>query len=98
MMSVTSSSPSSSSAMKVESSSSSSFDGLVDLDVVFRLGNDGLDLAGVLLGVGFLERAPIFGLARAPALRAACGGAALRRAPRVGRGRRDGAIGTTSPV
>src|SRR5665647_3143113 len=32
------------------------FDGLVDLDVVFRFGNDGLDLAGILLGVGFLER------------------------------------------
>ena len=28
------------------------FDGLVDLDVVFRFGNHGLDLAGVLLGVG----------------------------------------------
>src|SRR6266853_931015 len=28
------------------------FDGLVDLDVVFRLRNDGLDLAGALLGVG----------------------------------------------
>src|SRR5436190_24216057 len=26
------------------------FDGLVDLDVVFRFGNHGLDLAGVLLG------------------------------------------------
>src|ERR1700716_2629011 len=32
------------------------FDGLVDLDVVFRLRKDGLDLAAVLLGVGFLER------------------------------------------
>src|SRR5476651_1389955 len=32
------------------------FNGLVDLDVVFRLGNDGLDLAGVLLGIRFLER------------------------------------------
>src|SRR5262249_3169098 len=32
------------------------FDGLVDLDVVLGLGNGGLDLAGVLLGVGFLKR------------------------------------------
>src|ERR1700738_1167498 len=38
------------------------FDGLVDLDVVFRLGNDGLDLAGILLGVGFFERNQLFGL------------------------------------
>src|SRR6202166_470035 len=40
------------------------FDGLVDLDVVFGLGNDGLDLAGVLLGVGFLERHQLFSLDR----------------------------------
>src|SRR6266571_6857884 len=40
------------------------FDGLVDLDVVFRLGNDGLDLPGVLLGVGFLERHQFFSLGR----------------------------------
>src|ERR1700716_1731265 len=40
------------------------FDGLVDFDVVFRLGNDGLDLAGVLLGVGFLERHQFFSLDR----------------------------------
>src|SRR5471032_1187509 len=32
------------------------FNGLVDLDVVFGLRNHGLDLAGVFLGVGFLER------------------------------------------
>src|SRR5512141_2840131 len=38
------------------------FDGLVDLDVVFRFGNDGLDLAGILLGVGFLARHQLFGL------------------------------------
>src|ERR1700684_1211053 len=37
-------------------------DGLVDLDVVFRLGNDGLDLAGILFGIGFLERHQFFGL------------------------------------
>src|ERR1700726_2155232 len=40
------------------------FDGFVDLDIVFRFGNDGLDLAGVLLGVGFLERHQLFGLDR----------------------------------
>src|SRR6202163_1099636 len=40
------------------------FDGLVDLDVVFGLGNDGLDLAGILLGVGFLERHQLFSLDR----------------------------------
>src|SRR6202051_3303323 len=40
------------------------FDGLVDLDVVFRLGNDRLDLAGVFLGIGFLERHQLFGLHR----------------------------------
>src|SRR5450631_23796 len=38
------------------------FNGLVDLDVVFRFRNDGLDLAGVLLGIGFLERHQFFGL------------------------------------
>src|ERR1700731_2765383 len=40
------------------------FDGLVDLDIVFRFGNDSLDLAGVLLGVGFLERHQLFGFDR----------------------------------
>src|SRR6186713_1558464 len=38
------------------------FDGLVDLDVVFRFGNHGLDLAGILLGVGLFERNQLFGL------------------------------------
>src|SRR5947199_9226682 len=38
------------------------FDGLVDLDVVFRFGNHGLDLAGILFGVGLLERDQLFGL------------------------------------
>src|ERR1700688_1335425 len=38
------------------------FDGFVDLDIVFRFGNDCLDLAGVLLGVGFLERHQLFSL------------------------------------
>src|SRR4030088_1102887 len=38
------------------------FDRLVDLDVVLRLGNDGLDLAGIFLGIGFLERHQLFGL------------------------------------
>src|ERR1700757_1803842 len=36
-------------------------DRLVDLDIVLRFGNDGLDLAGVLLGIGFLERHQLFG-------------------------------------
>src|SRR5437773_2354896 len=40
------------------------FDSLVGLDVVFRFGNDGLDLAGILFGVGFLERHQFFGLCR----------------------------------
>src|SRR5260370_19525229 len=40
------------------------FDRLVDLDVVFRLRNDGLDLAGAFLGVGFLERHQLFSLDR----------------------------------
>src|SRR5580692_2884924 len=35
---------------------------IVDLDIVFRFGNDGLDLAGVLLGVGFVERHQLFSL------------------------------------
>src|SRR5262245_27173921 len=30
-------------------------EGLVDFDVVLRFGHDGLDLAGVLLGIGLLE-------------------------------------------
>src|SRR5262249_19738790 len=38
------------------------FDGLVDLDVVLGLRNDGLDLSGVLLGIGLLERHHLFGL------------------------------------
>src|SRR6516164_7242342 len=32
------------------------FDGLVDLDIVLGLGSASLHLAGILLGVGFLER------------------------------------------
>src|SRR3954466_14826311 len=31
-------------------------DGLIDFDVVLGFGHDGLDLAGVLLGIGLLER------------------------------------------
>ena len=31
--------------------------GIVDFDVVFRFGNHGLDLAGILFGVGLLQRA-----------------------------------------
>src|SRR5450631_4456145 len=40
------------------------FDGLVDLVVVFGLRNDRLDLAGILLGVVFLERHQLFSLHR----------------------------------
>src|SRR3974390_2433496 len=38
------------------------FDGLVDLDIVLGLGNDSLHLAGILLGIGFLERNQLLGL------------------------------------
>src|SRR5690242_2603730 len=38
------------------------FNGLVDLDVVFRFGNHGLDLAGIFFGIGLLERDQLFGL------------------------------------
>src|SRR4051812_35768921 len=38
------------------------FDGLVDFDVVFRFGNHGLDLAGVLLGVRLFQRDQFLGL------------------------------------
>src|SRR5262245_46467474 len=37
-------------------------DGLIDLDVVLRLRNDGLDLPGVLLGIGLFQRDQLFGL------------------------------------
>src|ERR1700712_761255 len=37
-------------------------DGLVDLDIVFRFGNHGLDLAAVLLGVGLFQRHQFLGL------------------------------------
>src|ERR1700724_2972343 len=37
-------------------------DGLVDLDIVFRFGNHGLDLAAVLFGVGLLQRHQFLGL------------------------------------
>src|SRR5436190_2987026 len=40
------------------------FDGLVDLDVVFRFRNDGFDLAGILFCVGFLERYQLLSLDR----------------------------------
>ena len=86
--------------MKVEIIVVIVFDGLVDLDVVFQLGNDGLDLAGVLLGVGFLERHQFF---RLHGLRR-IGGGGQRRRRRVqhrhgaARGGATGAIGTTSPV
>src|SRR4051812_43126786 len=38
------------------------FDGFVDLDVVFRLRNDGLDLTGIFLGIGLFQRDQLFGL------------------------------------
>src|SRR5260370_39742132 len=38
------------------------FDGFVDLDIVFRFGNDGLDLAGFLLGIGLFPRDQFLGL------------------------------------
>src|SRR5215467_11172180 len=37
-------------------------EGLVDLDIVLGLGHHGLDLAGVLLGIGLLERHQLLGL------------------------------------
>src|SRR3954452_13913388 len=37
-------------------------DGLVDLDVILGLRHHGLDLAGILLGIGFLQRHQLFGL------------------------------------
>src|ERR1700761_1225535 len=39
-------------------------DGLVDFDIVFRFRDDGLHLAGVFLGIGFLERHQLFGFRR----------------------------------
>src|ERR1700751_2192797 len=53
------------------------FDGLVDFDIVFRLGNDSLALAGVLLGIGLFQRNHLFGLRR---LRRGLGGGCRRRA------------------
>src|SRR6266581_4233236 len=54
-------------------------DGLVGLDIVLRFGDDGLDLAGVLLGIGLLERDRLFGFRR---LRRGVGG--RRRVPGFG--------------
>ena len=80
MMSVTSSSPSSSSAMKVESSSSSS--SMVSSTSMSSsdFGNHGLDLAGILLGVGFLERHQFFGLGGLRRLGGGSGGSRSRGA------------------
>src|ERR1041385_7320212 len=36
-------------------------DGLVDLDIVLGFGHHGLDLAGIFLGIGLLERHQLFG-------------------------------------
>ncbi len=33
-------------------------EGLIDFDVVFGLRKHGLDLAGILLGIGFFQRGP----------------------------------------
>src|ERR1700684_922033 len=64
------------------------FDGLVDLDVVFRFGNDGLDLAGILLGIGLLERHQLLGLYRLRRrLRRGSSGGACRGATGEPRGR-----------
>src|ERR1700691_458753 len=60
------------------------FNGLVDLDVVFGFRSDGLDLAGVLFGVGFLKRHQLFSLDR------------LRR--RFGRGSSGRGIGARGGV
>ena len=83
--------------MKVEIIVVIVFDGLVDLDVVDGLRNGGLDLAGVLLGVGFLQRHQLVGFRRLRRLGGHGGrsSAALRG---VARGGATGAIGTTSPV
>src|SRR6516164_1638805 len=40
------------------------FDGFVDLNILFRLGNNRLHLAGLLLGIGLLERHQLLGLRR----------------------------------
>ena len=74
------------------------FDGLVDLDIVFRFGNHGLDLAGILLGIGFLERHQLLGLRRLRRSLRRGGCAARAASPRAARTGAMGAIGTTSPV
>src|SRR3954466_14731089 len=65
------------------------FDGLVDLDVVFRFGNDGLDLAGVLFGVGLLERDQFFGLGGFRRIGGSCGGGGACGIAAGGPGRRN---------
>src|SRR5262252_5356817 len=40
------------------------FDGFVDIYTVLGVGNDSLHLAGILLGIGFLERHQLLGLHR----------------------------------
>src|SRR3954452_1565311 len=60
-------------------------DGLVDLDIVFRFGNCGLDLAAVLLGIGLLERDRLFGLGRLRRGVCGCSVAGFGAAGRAGR-------------
>src|SRR5258708_18925561 len=66
------------------------FDGLVDFDVVFRFGSHGLDLAGVLFGVGLLERNQFLGLGgfRRISGRSCRGGGSARRGIATGSPRR----------
>src|SRR6185295_19799748 len=67
-------------------------DGLVDLDVVFGFRHHGLDLAGILLGIGFLERHQLFGLGglRNDLGGGCCGrGTGARRGVGAGPGRRN---------
>src|SRR5207253_5673549 len=38
------------------------FEGLVDFDIVLRFRNNGLDLAGIFLGIGLFQRNQLLGL------------------------------------
>src|SRR5712675_128705 len=66
------------------------FNGLVDFDVVFRFGNDGLDLAGVLFGIGLFQRDQFLGLCRFRRIggRSRGGGGGARRGIATGGPRR----------
>src|SRR3954454_12225709 len=66
------------------------FDGLVDLDVVFRFGNDGLDLAGILFGIGLFQRDQFLGLRGFRRIGGGCrGGGACGGIAAGGPGRRN---------